>query len=227
MRKDFVQQVPNLANFGYEPSMTVFGQIEDLKPWWGLYGMYFYGNGPKSIEGPSKESRFLCNPYLLVGVAETNAWVSGTEPDAEEQFYPVPTSLTWMSDRSSAEVFYNVTSFFNFLTSHQYNGYGDREVMFVAYNARDFGFNFLYLDPNQSRNVEMVENTGKPVQIRQMLHCGQSCGYPGGCNNMSPEQKEINCRVQTVPATAVLKLWKIQPQSPQIPADMIYTIKLE
>src|SRR5262249_11368696 len=58
-----------LARFGittYSPMPAVFGGIEDNRPWWGILGLDYFGDGPRASAGPSEESRFLGNPYLLV-----------------------------------------------------------------------------------------------------------------------------------------------------------------
>ncbi len=93
IRKQAVSQLPQLAPQNYTPSGNVFGQIQDGKPWWGLLGICYYGNGEKSILGKSKESRFLSNPYILIGVEETNAYITNSAPLFPDGFYiPCPPS---------------------------------------------------------------------------------------------------------------------------------------
>ena len=64
LREKYVSEYPELLNAAYKPSEDVFGQVEDGKPWWGILGISYYGSGQKSIEGPSKDSRYIINPFL-------------------------------------------------------------------------------------------------------------------------------------------------------------------
>jgi len=82
----------------------------------------------------------------------------------------------------------------------------------IAYNARDFGFPFMYLDPKNSLNL-VPWKSPDALEIPQMIHCGGSCGYPGGCNNMSPHRVELdNNRLTRLPARAYLRLWRERPK---------------
>ncbi len=67
IRSKYVLLHPELLPGSYNPSEEVFGQIASGKPWWGILGLSYYGDGEKSIEGNSEDSRLLVNPFLLVG----------------------------------------------------------------------------------------------------------------------------------------------------------------
>ena len=90
----------------------------------------------------------------------------------------------------------------------------------IAYNARDLRFNYLYVDTGQSDGVVSANNERKAVEVRQYIHCGGSCGYAGGCNNMSPTQAELDIELTKVPAKAYIKLWRDNPKSVDGPSDM-------
>src|SRR5690554_2691102 len=53
LRKFNVMKCPQLLSDAYEPSNTVFAQIVDNKPWWGMRGAFLFGSGERSIEGDS------------------------------------------------------------------------------------------------------------------------------------------------------------------------------
>jgi hypothetical protein len=74
MRRNAVRQYPMLLAANYSPRPAVFGQIEDLAPWWGIEGQFFHGSGIRSIDGPAEESRFILNPYLLVAAEFDDRW---------------------------------------------------------------------------------------------------------------------------------------------------------
>lgn len=220
LRKRCVLQHNGLVSQGYEPSEAVFGKIEDKKPWWGIHGIYGLGSGQRSIEGPSEESRFLLNPYLLVGLCEQNAFRTGVAPDDYPPVYPKPVSIAWYADRLLEIITYDVHDHFSFLNSiHAYNT-PQHKLDLIAYNARDLRFNYLYVDTGKSDGVAWANVERRAVAIGQYIHCGGSCGYAGGCNNMSPFQPELAIELTRIPAKAYIKLWRDNPKSADGPSDM-------
>ena len=227
LRKEYVLQYPQLQLLrSYSPSEALYGQIVDKKPWWGILGLSYYGPGQKSIEGAAEESRFLANPYLLVGVDAGFALVVGNKVLTPIPIYPQPLKLAWNTDKSAATVQYDVST--SLAQRRQYNAPAEREQMLtlIAYNARDFGFNYLFIDSEESKNILPCPATAGPVLIKQYIHCGGSCGYPGGCNNMSPDQPELNIKFSTLPAVVSIKLWKSKPSDMQMPADFVFVIEM-
>ena len=226
LRKKYVLGRPQLAKKNYRPSHAVFGQIESGRPWWGIHGIYFYGPGERSILGLSEETRFLSNPFLLVGLSELRAYPTSLSPDDSAAYYPKPLELRWRAGDFLATVRYDVSSHFNFLLQHGYHHAGERQLELAAYNARDFGFNYLYVDPLKSKNIAWLNQDSEAVHLRQFLHRGGSCRYPGGCNNASPRSPELGVRVGGPPAQAYVKLWKDKPKDVEGIADMIFIIEM-
>lgn len=210
----------------YEPSHAVFGLIEDNKPWWGIYGIYGHGPGEKSIEGPSEQSRFLLNPYLLVGLSEQDAFVTSAFPNRSSAFYPKPVKILWRPESALAAVEYQVSDHFRYINDNGLYPTEQRKLTLIAYNARDLGFRYLFVDPEKSHSVTWTNGTGGAVPIRQYIHCGGSCGQPMGCNNMSPHQPELVINVTDTPARAYIKLWRTQPENASDPADMTEIIEM-
>lgn len=225
IRRRAIADHPELAGKGYEPSDYVFGSIEDGKPWWGLEGLYFYGDGPNGNAGQSEESRFLPNPFLLVGIRESMARV-GASPDGSTNYYPYPTRLVWNPAESSARVDYSVSEYLDFTANHGYEPEYRRQFQFVLYNARDLGFPYFALDRAKSKGIVLKTDSDEPRSARQFIHRGPSCGVAGGCNNMSPHAKEFLFDVPATPARAVLKLWRTKPDDAAAQSDMTYTIDM-
>ncbi len=208
----------------YVPSEEVFGQIEDGAPWWGLHGIYFYGPGERSIEGPAEESRLLLNPLLLVGVIESAAFVTKLTPEDGETFYPAPVSLVFEGgDR--ARVSYRLGGYVKHMNKAASSTVG-RTLTVVAYNARDFGYRYLAFDRAHLSRVT-VPKPDEPIALLQFIHRGGSCGYPGGCNNMSPYQATLDILVESFPAQLEVKLWRSEPQSAAQPADLTVSLDLD
>jgi hypothetical protein len=240
LRTRMVLQHPELVLGNYRPSESVFGAIVDEKPWWGIVGEFFNGPGKESIIGDSEESRFLLNPFLLaspefMGLTFYGGgnlrWRSGIDENtlmaAKFPFYCFPQDLKWYPQAASAEVTYDVSKYLG-----QLNKYTDSPLVIgrdsnfelIAYNARDLGFNYVFI--GESENITNDHgDLQAPVELRQFIHCGDSCGYPGGCNNMSPAVPETDdLRVTELPAKLKLLFWKDKPESKDERADMTYTI---
>jgi hypothetical protein len=239
LRKRYVAEVPALCGAAYEPSEPVFGNIEDHKPWWGLAGRSVWGAGQRSIEGLSEESRFLSNPYLLVGCdpASANIWKKDaiTKSDLDDPDFPYAwhlKSLSFWPDKKVAQAVYLVSDF-----NHQMFVFKDKLTTqtivpafnLACYNARDFGYNWIWLDEENSSNIENVNHPPKePVRIIQMFHCGGTCGFAGGCNNMSPMIPAIDrIKYSRLPAKAAVRLWKEKPSSVDQAPDVSFYVILE
>ncbi len=244
LRREVVTHYPELISGKYRPSDAVFGQIVDGLPWWGMAGQFYHGRGEKSIEGAAEESRFIMNPFLLVAADfygaslasdGTYGWDSAkiTEPALAHPNFPFtcgPYSLRWWPGEARAEAVYNVSlcmvevSYwtiqpFTLIQSH---------FDLVAYNARDMNLNYIYVSYNDSSNIFKPEPPGSPTAIRHFIHQGGSCGYPGGCNNMSPPTPETDgLRLIRLPARVVIWLWEFKPRSLEHPADMTFVIRFE
>ena len=217
MRSDIVQKYPQLLARGYTPSDEVFGQIVDGLPWWGLVGQIYYGKGNNSIEGESEETRFILNPYLLVAA---DFWTSGSmDAVSALSFYCAPYNLRWRPREAYAEATYSAAC----VDGPRHAPYFD----LIAYNARDFNLTYIYVSYADSLNLTKSEAPPKAYANPQFIHRGNSCGYPGGCNNMSPQTPEIErIKILGYPASLVIWLWRDEPSSIEQPADMTFIIHL-
>jgi len=234
-RKAAVLQHPDLISGEYEPSDAVLGQVEDNRPWWGITGNFYYGPGERSIEGPSEETRFLLNPYLLVAVEFDGLFYSWdtrriTEADLRRPdfpFYCEAGQLRWSPREERAEVAYNLSACLartNPWTS-QPLGLAEAYFSLIAYNARDMNLNYIYVSYPDSRNISKSDAPTSAYANPQYLHRGGSCGYPGGCNNMSPDTPEISwINITELPAEAVVWLWRKRPWSVKQSPDMVFVI---
>jgi hypothetical protein len=225
LRKGYVRQYPELAIPGYRPSEQIFGQIEDKKGWWGISGISCYGPGEKGIEGLSEESRFLVNPYLLVGVVENNAHIVSKDGSYCSANYPKATKVFWHRSHYWAKATYNVSDYI--AVAKQYR-YSDPNALYlVAYNARDYGFNYFCIDLDKTVGVDESNFSREPLPLNQFIHCGGSCGYAGGCNNASPTEGHMVINVVSLPAWVYVKLWKAAPVAATQDADMIFIVELQ
>jgi len=226
MRKQSVSHYPDLAPDSYSPSEAVFGSIADGKPWWGILGLSYYGPGNLSIEGDSEESRFLLNPFLLVGLNDAFAYTVHDTRLPAVALYPKLVMLQWDIRRTLAKATYSISGYWRKKELYYSRTGYEHGFQLVAYNARDFGFNYLYIDAEKSKNILPCQASAQPVLIKQFIHCGTSCGYPGGCNNGSPDQPELLVKLSDVPALLYIKLWKKKPFAAGAPQDMIFVIEL-
>lgn len=218
LRTKYVSQV---FTGNYKPSESVFGQIQSGRPWWGMQGQCTYGKGEKSILGLSEESRFVANPFLFVGLEDGCVSEVSGATQQPAIYYPKPAALFWNVAGRFAGVQYDLSSYWAHAASAKGADY--HKINLIAFNARDLGWNYLYVSPEQSKNV-----TAPPqlVKIIQFIHTGGSCGYPGGCNNMSPDQHELQITVSTLPARAYIKLWREAPANVSDPPDLVFLISM-
>lgn len=232
-RRQYLYQHPELLCYQYLPTAAVFDAIEDGKPWWGMRGQIFYGPGMRSIEGDGEESRFLNNPFLLVQanlIMEKFAFDENQFSSQEElsnTAMPLecpPASAVFYARERREEIGYDVSAFLRATenATRASQPVPSAKLDLVAYNARDLGYNWLCLSSTDSNNLMKV---GSLVAIDQYIHSGPSCGYPGGCNNMSPyNDKLFDIGLKALPARGVVKLWHNMPRSPSDPAD--FTVQL-
>ena len=228
LRKAHVLEHQELAPKNYAPSEAVFGQITDSRPWWGIYGIFFYGNGQRSIEGPSEQSIFLLNPYLLVGLREPHGFRTQlTPPDEHVIFYPKPLNVEWEAEAGRELITYDVHDHYQHLITHHYYPTSEYRLDLMAYNARDLGFPYMYVDTGKSEGAAPLQQMEKAFPINQYIHCGGSCGYPGGCNNVSPTgQPALTIEINKFPARLQVKLWRNEPKSVNDPCDMTVIIQM-
>ena len=229
LRRSSVARYRELIAGEYSPSEAVFGQIEDGKPWWGIEGHYCGGSRRRSTDGVSEETRFILNPFILLGLDEIQAWnVEGSCTPV----YPKPVSLQWFARDRRAKVTYAVSDFFRQRRSDGFpSSAADNAPLYLKnINARDFGYEFVYLDPYNTFNISRNGNArmfADSVQLLSFLHCGGSCRQPGGCNNGSPGEPDLQFTVNKLPATLCCKLWKNKPSAPQAEADFTFIIDLK
>ncbi len=242
LRRQAVGLDPQLVAGEYRPSREVF-RIADGAPWWGMAGQYYYGKGERSVEGPAEESRFILNPYLLVGAdfSGLSIWSNGeralawdkariTERDLATPGFPftcLPTSLRWWPRQARGEVIYDVSTCLAALNRWTLYPLAVADASFdlVAYNARDLALGYLYASPSDSQNLSMDNAAETPIAIPHYIHRGSSCGFPGGCNNMSPRVPALcGVQIERLPARAVIRLWRTRPASADEPGDMTFVL---
>lgn len=233
-RTNAAEKYKNLLLDTYEPSDLIFGQCENKKPWWGVWGMHVFREGQHAIEGPSKESGYVLNPYRLFAAEANNVGLWDKAKMSDEDMRNPSFPYLWNSGpvlfnakTGIAQVIYDISDYNKRLAAWKkcmrfpvdsINGFS-----LIGYNARDFGYSYVYLDPIRSKNI--AKWRAQPVNITQFLHCGGSCGYPGGCNNMSPHIRELDSnKLLQLPARAYLKLWKLEPESVSDPPDFVFVI---
>lgn len=224
LRKKYVDQHKDLIEEPYEPLEYTFGQIVGGKPWWGIRGQFCNGNGDRSIEGLSEETRFIANPFHLLYLTEGMAY----RKESCFPVYPRPYKLLWSLDEPKAIAKYDLTKFYQ---DKDYVGHFRylESLVFDRINAIDFGYNYLFIDPKLSKGVGSTKDSRvlkEVCLIRGFIHLGGSCGYPGKCNNGSPTQPELYFRVSKLPAKVYCKLWKTRPKSKKDKADFVFIVEL-
>lgn len=231
IRKSYVKK-SIFATPDYQPREEVFGSIQDGKPWWHIDAC----SRPDvdNTYGVSSLSRFINNPSLLLPVYFSfslkyhddykeycNGNFSKTIPDAAS-YNPSENMITVKYPMSK------------YVTNHRLNHYyGQKNILYPlilsGLNARDFGYDYIYI--NNRNNIDMVSSSSNASQhvykLLDYIHVGSSCKHPQGCNNHSPYQSEIEFVITSLPADMTIKLWKKEPITKELPADINYKIVFE
>lgn len=94
-------------------------------------------------------------------------------------------------------------------------------------NARDVGLNYWKVDERKSKHIQLQEprRYDHPIQSAQFYHVGYSCGYPGGCNNLSPFEPELNgIVIESFPALLHFDLWNSFDEKSPTQPDFSFVI---
>ncbi len=222
IRKRYVKE-SLFANQDYEPSEDVFGLIIDNLPWYSLDKCYLE-NKPSIVTGPSRVARSIVNPSIPViidlpfgyPVKDFNEYSICREEDS----YLLPVAARYNKSKNEVELTMN---------SLPHNTTNNAFYQLEGINARDFGYKYVYLDKNKTTlKISFVEDNNmstEPVEFKDFIHRGSSCGVEGGCNNISPFQQKLGFKVlnpdeNKYPAEIYLKLWKNKPNSAEEDADI-------
>lgn len=249
-RVNELSKFPELVDLkNYSPVPEVFGMIVDGKPWWGTHGQYFFGSGGRSPEGPSEEAFNILNPFVLLvpyaniygrewGAYHWERWKEAHLNEAQivKPDFPLflmPESGIYEPGKKRVEVYINASHFFDRLSSETKlkikKGWLSFELEDL--NARDFGYNYAWFDRAHSKNANQKEenyNSKRAYKTQDYIHLGGSCGYPGGCNNASPQNlRREGFYTEAWPAEFYFKLWKQEPIQLSDPADLDYRIKID
>lgn len=204
----------------YQPS-EVFGDIADEKPWISLKssGLSQFGGGIDLTDGPAKESRFICSPFLLVAPdikpdkwAELDVNRFSLQKLTSSQF-PLqcpPRKIVFDAVNAKEEVTYDVSGYRNELNAYLRNPLPLEKLWFnlIAYNARDFGYYYFFVKKDPlSVNIKKT-----PRMVRTATEIKQTLALVGNNNDMKGDSEELqNWGFTGVPAKMEIALWKNKP----------------
>lgn len=224
---------PELLQGAYKPTPSVF-QIESKTPWWGLKGYLFRAEDLNKTDGLSRESPFFGNPYLLVcpELYGTDLHRSPQRFSTAQSFADIfpafeqPKSIKIFPKERREEITYDMMGYYNHVKAlldqpWQISGIG---FDINAYNAEDFGYNYLYIEPGKSNNLNKlppeVIKIGQTLMVRHRDTCGPAC------NDIDSPDTLKGFRLKSLPASCHLLLWREKPAShldrPDFIVDMIF-----
>ena len=239
LRRQAVLRHQELLINDYHPSAAAFGQIVDGKPWWGTIGEFYYSKGERSIDGPSEESRFILNPYMLAfpemwGFSiwtSDFSWKTDKMPSLDDfPFFCRPETIVIHPAAREGSSVYHITRWMEAIRPYTDNPINVSQIDFdlMMINTRDLGFGWAYIDLAESTNLQQLNHADRPFGLREFIHLGGSCGYPGGCNNGSPFVAELsNLSIAALPAEIAIRLWQQPPQNAASLPDFTFRIHFE
>ena len=233
-RSKVVQQNANLLKTPYVPTPSVF-QIDTKSSWWSNKGYFF--RSVNATEGVSRESAYFGNPLILVCpefyasspvFAPTRFPNEATAANVFPSYLP-PASVVITPKEKQEEIVYNVMSHYNMIKSMMKGPWPISKMSFNlnAYNARDFGFNYIYVDASKSENLQKCSSDVIPITQAITVRTRQSCA--ASCNDINEQDTLKGFALKDLPAKCHVLLWKEKPSSYVAPADMkvdiIFTAK--
>jgi hypothetical protein len=217
-----------LASLGakaYAPSAEVFGRVEGGLPWLGLVGSSYFEGGPRAAEGDSRESIFVENPYVLVGVS---TWYMDVGSDFEGRtpphaIVPMPVSLHVSPDGRRGWARFQVSSVLR--DELAVGGDPDKTLLVsvVTYNASDLGLPYVGLDAEASSGLRVPMLA--LVRDDENLHSAHDCAGGPRCNRLGGGN-DLEVKVGHFPARLVVRLWRTRPSGMEDPPHVWFVVEL-
>lgn len=231
LRKKYVK-TSMFYSSDYEPNEEVFGQIVDGKNWWGLDALVCNLPDEDTTIGDSALSRFINTPDLLIQAYFPFSMKYNekyTEYCEGEFTRSIPKSLTYDPSDNTITAKYIMSPF---VYKNRVNYFGKKNIKYPmilsGLNARDFGYDYVKI--TDLNNITMLNEQNAAAEVykfKDFIHLGSSCRHPGGCNNISPRQTELEFNINSLPAGINMKLWKHKPLLPQLNGDINFKIIFE
>ncbi|TWU11480.1 hypothetical protein CA54_02870 [Symmachiella macrocystis] len=224
LRVKAVWQQPLLIGINYRPSEAVFCRLRSRSAWRELPGE------SQSVSDAEPElsagSEYVLNPYLLVAAKLAPPPVEPNVDASAGQLFPI--SLSWESNQCRATAVYDVSRDLRHSERLDVEPVSLDEIslQLVGMNARDMNLNYAAILPNEANGVWLPQKLSEAVLIEQYLRHDPHCGAPGGCNEVSPPQKEFTgLRLTDLPARMTIRLWRDRPESPDAAPEMRFVLE--
>lgn len=220
LRKKYVNSSRFASKF-YKPNETVFGGIQDKKPWYGLDNTAC-PFGPDVADGPTARSVYMNNPSLLLGVINHLGYhYPKNTPFCQNKLMQfIPKSMYYDKDHKMIIAVYKADK--SLIRNIQQPEY-IVPLAFVGLNARDFGYKYAYVYEKYNLYFTKSDNVSENVyELLDYIHIGSSCKLKGGCNNTSPMQPKLEFSITDLPAGVTFKLWKHTPMYNTQGADIYF-----
>lgn len=224
LRVKAVWQQPLLIGINYRPSEAVFCRLRSRSAWRELPGDF--QSVSDGEPGLSAGSEYVLNPYLLVAAMIAAPPIEpNTEASVGQLF---PSSLYWESSQARATAVYEVSRYLQKTGRIEAEPVSLEEIslQLVGMNARDMNLNYASVLPSEADSISLPPELSGAVLIEQYLRHDPHCGAPGGCNEVSPPQKEFTgLRLTDLPARMTIRLWSDRPDSVDAIPDMRFVLE--
>lgn len=228
LRSKQVNTHPELIKSPYAPTPECFA-IEQKNPWWSMKGYICRSHELNNTDGPSRESAYFGNPFLLVCpefYGSNMNTAPGRFPKYEDFANVVPTywppkSVKFFPKEKREEITYDLMAYYNSLKSLLDGPWPISQIGFdlCTYNARDFGYNYMYIQPGTSTNLSKYPS--EIITLSQGIGTRTKDSCAPACNDVVDTPEALTgFKIKNLPAKCHLLFWKQQPQSYLVPSDL-------
>ena len=230
IRESMLKEYPILKQEKEDSSkIAAFYLMKHKSPWVGVKGSMCYGGNSSLItEGVSAESRFIDNPFALIGIEENNTLNLLKNKGNCPSSYFYLKKLSYDDETKTFDAIYNISDHIKNIKKFSIKKSLIVGTSFNGLNAHAFNIN--YAKAVKMRNIvfETTPNISTNVfKFKDYIFFSTTCKYRNGCNISRSYQAQLSFKTTKLPADITFHLWRLDPLGIETEPDIIFNIHIE